>query len=275
MSTTTRFIGNCQVCERDQKLHDGKMVHHGYKRPGHGSIEGDCPGVAEVPYEVSCELVKSYKLDVETRLGHQETYLADLKAGKITHLMKFVQRGAWSKAELVEYFLGVTEPHRWDRILESSIHDTEWNIHQCKSEIARCTRRIANWKLVPIRTVEEEKAKADTDKAARKAVRDAARAARQAKIDATKAKQDALKARREAIMDNFRNQIRALAESPESLDDRKDAARKLAHEMKKSKYQWMPIYQLGCNEEFVKLGLATESEVNGRKYFNYLYPLGR
>ena len=64
---TTRYIGNCQICEGDQKLHVGRMVHHGYQRPGDGAIRGDCPGVGQVPYEVSCDLVKSYKGNVAKR----------------------------------------------------------------------------------------------------------------------------------------------------------------------------------------------------------------
>ena len=53
-TAVTRYLGNCQVCEGDQKLHHGRMVHHGYKRPGDGFIV--CPGVHQVPYEVSCDL---------------------------------------------------------------------------------------------------------------------------------------------------------------------------------------------------------------------------
>ena len=25
----TRYVGNCQICEADQKLRDGLLVHHG------------------------------------------------------------------------------------------------------------------------------------------------------------------------------------------------------------------------------------------------------
>jgi hypothetical protein len=41
----------CQVCERVQALtKDGVLVHHGYERPGHGWIVGDCFGVGHKPY---------------------------------------------------------------------------------------------------------------------------------------------------------------------------------------------------------------------------------
>ena len=41
----------CQVCEREQALdNSGRMVNHGYKRPGYGFIVGNCFGVGYEPY---------------------------------------------------------------------------------------------------------------------------------------------------------------------------------------------------------------------------------
>lgn len=40
----------CQVCERQQAVSDGKMMHHGYKRPGWGCIVNDCHGVNHAPF---------------------------------------------------------------------------------------------------------------------------------------------------------------------------------------------------------------------------------
>lgn len=45
--------GTCGCCFAHQKLNDGHMVHHGYRRPGDGSIYGDCSGVGIRPLEVS------------------------------------------------------------------------------------------------------------------------------------------------------------------------------------------------------------------------------
>jgi len=42
---STRYIGWCPVCERDIKVRDDVLVHHGYQRPGVGYIIGDCVGV--------------------------------------------------------------------------------------------------------------------------------------------------------------------------------------------------------------------------------------
>jgi hypothetical protein len=168
--SSTRLIGNCQVCARDQKLHSERMVHHGYKRPGHGFIEGDCPGVGEVPYETSCDLIKSYKLRVENHRVSLSKYLGDLKIGRITRLTELRSKGFRQGHEIIEHVAGVTEPGLWSRVVDSKTSEVTMNIGQCESEIERCARRITAWKLMPIRTVEEEVAKADAEKAARKAV---------------------------------------------------------------------------------------------------------
>ncbi len=269
MTTTTRFIGNCQVCEHDQKLHEGKMVHHGYKRPGHGTIEGDCPGVSQVPYEVSCDLVKSYKVRVEASLVNLMTYLADLKAGKITHIRELTGWATW-----VEYIAGVTEPYKWARAIEHKVWAVESNIRHTEFEIARCARRIAAWGPMPIRTVEEEQAKADLDKAARKAEKEAARAARFAKQAATKAKQDAHKAKRAAIVEEFEAKFRALADGSEDIETRKLQARELLAETKKSKYSWMSLYyDFTCDDAFIALGLAEvqATRPDGRKLLRWFF----
>lgn len=82
--TATRHVGNCQICEGDQKLLDSRMVHHGYRRPGDGVIHGDCPGVGEVPYEVSCDLIKSHKTGLEAMLVGFRKRLRDILEGRVT-----------------------------------------------------------------------------------------------------------------------------------------------------------------------------------------------
>jgi hypothetical protein len=268
----SRLIGNCQVCARDQKLHSERMVHHGYKRPGHGFIEGDCPGVGEVPYETSCDLIKSYKLRVENHRVSLIAYLGDLKAGKITHLTELRSKGFRQGHEIVEHVAGVTEPGLWSRVVDSKISEVTMNIGQCESEIERCARRITAWKLVPIRTVEEEVAKADAEKAARKAIKDAAKAARQAKVAALRAKQEALKARREGIKATFRTNFCELAALPKS-EDRDAAVRTLCDRLALKKNSFFWVYELGVDDALVTLSLA-ERGADGRAT-SYKWPLRR
>jgi len=84
--TVTRYVGNCQICEHDQKLTvDMKMVHHGYRRPGHGTIEGDCPCVGADPYEVSCDRIKSYVKGLREALRVTNARRAEIAEGKVTY----------------------------------------------------------------------------------------------------------------------------------------------------------------------------------------------
>lgn len=52
--------GTCQGCFKDQKTRDGRLVLHGYKRPGHGYILGNCWGHGYAPYQISCERTKQF-----------------------------------------------------------------------------------------------------------------------------------------------------------------------------------------------------------------------
>lgn len=57
--------GICPVCFRVQKLDEnGKMVSHGYRRPGDGQNHGNCFGVGYVPLEVSPVGSRAYQAQV-------------------------------------------------------------------------------------------------------------------------------------------------------------------------------------------------------------------
>ena len=48
-----RFRGSCQFCGHSQVVDASRIVLHGYKRPGWGSIVGDCPGHHKAPLNTS------------------------------------------------------------------------------------------------------------------------------------------------------------------------------------------------------------------------------
>ena len=273
-TTATRYLGNCQICEGDQKLHNGRMVHHGYRRPGDGFIVGDCLGVGEVPYEVSCDLVKSYRAGVQTQLQHLKARVADLKTGKIGYLTEIRHRSAWKPPVRVEFVAGVTDPYHWTEALQHAIHEVDSSIRQREREIDRCTRRINAWTSKPIRTLEEERAKQDADKAGRKFLRDTARAERQAKVAARKAKAEALVAKRLAIQEEFEAKLCALAENKKAGWDTQYVARAILAELDKTKYlNWLSKYNLRCTDALVALGLAVQDGTrnNGRRpYLRFL-----
>jgi predicted nucleic acid-binding Zn-ribbon protein len=248
------------------------MVHHGYQRPGHGSIVGDCPGVGEVPYEVSCDLVKSYRTGAQTQLQHLKAKLADLKAGKIGYLTEIQHRSAWKPPVRVEFVAGVTDSYHWTEALQHAIYEVDSSIRQCEREIDRCTRRIDAWTPKPIRTLEEEKVKQDADKAGRKALRDAARAIRLKAAAARKAKAEALVAKRLAIQEEFEAKLCALAENKKAGWDPQYAARAILAELNKTKYRnWLRKWDLRCTDALIALGLAVqEDNGNNRPYLRFL-----
>jgi hypothetical protein len=254
--TATRHVGNCQICEGDQKLHAGlRMVHHGYRRPGDGFIHGDCPGVDEEPYEVSCALIATHKSALQVRLVHLRARLADIQASRVSWFF----RGDRAGRALDEYAVGVTEPYRFAR--------GEGSIRQTEVTIARFTARIAAWRPQPVRTIEEMRRAAELELAAKRAERDAAKAARAAKKAATAAKQAALAARRQTVVDGLVASLQALADQPAS-PERDAAAREIWESVKYSKkYQWLWLHELlkqGAEGPTLALGLTRRDPQSGR-----------
>lgn len=193
-TTVTRLLGTCPICEGTYKVRAGAMVHHGFKRPGDGFIHGDCFAVGHPPYEVSCEITKTYRAQIEAQRASLAETLAPFKAGTVFRFVTFqaVRRGWETKLIEVEYVVGVTNPYVFAHAHDYRVRELEARIRMVDAEIARVTRLIDGWEPRDIRTVMEEKAQ--HDKAAR-----AARAAEvQAKRDAKAQKAAELKARREA-----------------------------------------------------------------------------
>ena len=60
-----KYMGICQACFRLQKLPEGRLANHGYKvehRGCGGYFQGVCMGSENLPYEESCELIKTIML---------------------------------------------------------------------------------------------------------------------------------------------------------------------------------------------------------------------
>lgn len=267
----TRFLGCCQICEQEQKLTpDGKLVHHGYRRPGDGAIVGDCYGVHAVPYEVSCEILKKYLGGVRQHLASAEESLAKWRKGEVTYFTE-THRGMRGTAIVDHYALGVTEYWRFTGEVKHRIRMAESEVGMIESHVKRLERRVAEWAPAPIRTIEEKAAAEKAVKEAREAERAAAREAREDKVNATKAKQAALAAKRQAIMDGFAVKFVALAAQPES-PERTVAAQNLAFETTKKKYNFFYTRELKCDETLIALGLAKRDTQNP-EWVRYDYPL--
>lgn len=273
------ILGICPVCEGEFKVRDGKLVHHGFTRPGDGMIHGDCFAVGYEPYERSVKGCQDYKVVVVDQRKGVEDYLARLRAGKVTYFSE-IQRFGYAH-EIVEYVAGVTEPYRFQRLIEEKIRDCEYRIRQLTSEVARMDRLIAGWSLKDLREVTEEMASAQVkaERDARAAERATKKAEKDAKRAALEAKRAARAAKREAAFKVLVNALTALdsTETPYSQAERSKAALEVWNTFfsKKTERELGDLLEFkyafrnrGLDDLLVRLGLARH-ESGG--WVNYLY----
>jgi hypothetical protein len=249
--TVTRHVGFCALCERDIKLHGGKLVHHGYQRPGDGYIHGDCPLVHAAPYEVTADTLVPYVQGWKDEAKRAGKRAADLKAGRITTLERTEMQGYGraTKRVVIVVDKATANSWDWDAALRMAVYAAEQRKETALREAERLEKWIAGWATRAFkapRTVEEM---ANAEKAVRdaaKAERAAAKAARDAKKAATAAKQQALADRRQAAQVAIVESTRALAarvEAGESLAALAKEIDKLAASYRREK--WLSIFALG------------------------------
>lgn len=98
-------LGHCPVCEGEFKVRAGKLVHHGYERPGDGMIHGDCFAVGYEPYERSPKGCEDYKAELFIALNSLNGRLKSLA----TRTYFEEVRVDWRKETITtEYALGAS-----------------------------------------------------------------------------------------------------------------------------------------------------------------------
>ena len=223
-------------------------------------IHGDCFAVAHPPYEVSCEVTKVYRGQIQSMLASLRATIADFKSGKTRWFTKTRIKDELYGQQLVEtqYAMGVTDPVLWNRISSEHIRELEYRAKMNEHEIERLTRLIDNWQPKDIQTVMEEKIRID------KAMREAKAAEKQVKKDekarkeaAKKAKRDALEAKRAAIKQEFETAFTALAQEPAS-EARSLKARRLHEKFKRLTFIWWQ--NLACQDALFTLGIAYQEK---------------
>jgi hypothetical protein len=135
---TRANTGHCSVCLQNIKLRGGKIVLHGYKRPGHGATEGSCFGVGYPPYELSDKGTKAYMAkEIKPNLVLWAKKLKDLKSGKIKTLMV----GGRNPKEVTP------EDPKWQRSLDNETRRTERSLSAVKMEEGRIKTLISKWRV--------------------------------------------------------------------------------------------------------------------------------
>jgi hypothetical protein len=173
--------GHCQVCGSRQKLPNGRLAKHGYTLE-YGFFNGTCFGSNELPYELSCELVKEAKGRALARIDELTLRADTLRTADYSNVNTAWQsvyfpatfaRGArggyrWLECEITcvaresnQCLAGETEPHKWyefyytytDQVGKTKqnrinfygekISDTPTMVRRCNSKYAETFDRIA------------------------------------------------------------------------------------------------------------------------------------
>lgn len=138
--------GECQICQHRQILtSDGKLVLHGYRRPGHGSIVGDCFGVGSPPWEVSCDALAAYVVELRRAAAAEAQAAKD--AAKLTKIT--VNRGSVRNPRFVEMTDGTPREPPFRTFAEERERRVEGHLRQSKmltEAAASEERRLKTWK---------------------------------------------------------------------------------------------------------------------------------
>lgn len=214
---STRYVGTCAVCEGRVKVRDGNLVHHGYRRPGHGYIVGDCFGVGRTPHEPSSQTATAFREFLERAVEDLGTNKATIEKADELHysyqiyvsiqekktVLALVKRGDAMRYE------GHYRIPSFADVQRGIIDHLEYEIKNCKAGIARMSQLEASWVELPLLTWEEEtirvteatkaeRARVKAERDDKKAIKSAGRAAREARLQT---KIDAAKKRARALLD--------------------------------------------------------------------------
>lgn len=175
MAKTARYIGTCPVCLSQVKIRKGKLVHHGYQRPGYGYIVGDCFGVGFPPNETSPECAQEWLAVVNEELVSVEDQLARLP--DLTEIV--VEHTAWRQGRRRptgdKTVLTPEDGYKWTRVYEDRERELTYRIQELERESTRMVKLLDEWEPLPLLEVMEEQAKKKAVQEERKAARQAAR----------------------------------------------------------------------------------------------------
>lgn len=131
--------GTCQICEGRQIVTKGKLVLHGYDRPGDGYINGRCYGVGHLPFEVSCDALKSWVVVLASRLTNRQEVLAAIPARTEILVVSPIRNRPATLLKIGDA--------NFARAIAAFRADVESEIRSLDREIARQSARVAAWKL--------------------------------------------------------------------------------------------------------------------------------
>jgi len=131
-------------------------VLHGYSRPGHGYVEGECPGRGAEPFELSKDLTEKFKRERQDKLQTTLAFIEKLKTGTVTFtLLRFRYRRDQREPEAVQISPGWRDvDNTYERELKRKIHSEELHAHSLVEDIKYLDERLRNWKFDPQKLID-------------------------------------------------------------------------------------------------------------------------
>jgi len=279
-TTTTRSLGHCQVCGHEQKIVRGRLVRHGYRRPGHGQIHGRCKGTDASPYEVSCDRLRQLREDRQEALADHESYLTKIKRGQVASFTQLVRTK--KGMEQKEYSARAMDPVAFQHALDVLRSSVEREIASDRNDIVSMTMRIDAWRPRDVRTVSEHEQERRTTEEREERVRlkQEQEAQRTSRAVEAEGKRVTTEARRVVEAADILQQLRELAARPDHQGEAvRGQASRLMKKLRTPRYYWFWSMNVdrdpAFNEALLRLGLAEirdHAEYGGKgTYVHWLF----
>lgn len=259
----TRYVGTCPVCERYHRLHKMRnMVHHGYRRPGTGEIEGDCLGVGWPAWELSPDGTIHYLEQARKELRHHEDFLHRLESGQVHELTveDGFERVGWGQRIPKYKTLTTADGEKFERALDQKIRETAGRVDAWRRTVHYLVQKIPTWSEQPLITEEEEIRRRESapERVQAREAREAKRAEKLVKRQALDAKNRQRIDEKLALINEYRDLFNTLAFDPSYANKQAALHHWIKMHARKKKKGYLNFWEteLGVDEALIALGLA-------------------
>lgn len=153
---TVKPRAECQICERVQAIDsDGTLGHHGYRRPGWGSIYNDCFGEGYSPFPAT-DALRAWVKQLDRIIVNYQDRITALESGAAQQF-DFTYKVGYDRRNNVTVKIGPGDKERYVReqfvtipsyatMLQRALSDARRELALIPAERARVLARIAKGK---------------------------------------------------------------------------------------------------------------------------------
>lgn len=130
--------GTCPCCFSTQAVRDGKMVHHGYQRPGSGFQTASCMGIRFKPFERSVAGTEAVIDGLSEQIMRAEKDLNE--------------RDEWTQIMLLDTLETVESGDEgWDKAFKRKVDELMRRVERMRQSRKHFVRLKNEWKLAPLK----------------------------------------------------------------------------------------------------------------------------